>query len=93
MSDTWKLVITRVDNGFVLDGRADEGDAKIKWTIQDDERDELKSGEELLWTVADYFGLLGGRHDKERLHICRKRGDKHEGPEEPGEPGETEGKA
>ncbi len=81
MSDAWRLIISRVDNGYVIDGRADEGGAKIKWTIQDDERDELRSGEELMLTIADYFALLGGRYDKERLHICRRRGDKYGGPE------------
>ena len=80
----WDLTITRNSNGFRLNWNEDAEDGTLiaqEEVIQDDEGDELKSGEELLWWVMDYFGLGGSRHDKERLTITRKRGDKYMPPE------------
>jgi hypothetical protein len=87
MSDEWYLKITRVSDGYLLEYRNDEYSYDenpdvsplIQAVVADDEGDELKGGEELLWRVINHFGLEGGRHDKERLRITREPGDKYEG--------------
>ena len=67
--EKWWLKITRVSNGFFLEGN--DGN----WLIQDTD-DPLKSTEELLWDVTEYFLLGGYKHDKERIRIVReKRGE------------------
>ena len=70
--------ITRVGNGYICRFPRDEGDPG--WAaevITDDEIDELKSGEGLLWWIIDYFSIGGSRHDAQRLRIKREPGDKH----------------
>lgn len=68
----WDLTITRETNGYVLDGFFNS-DVRSKEVIEDYEVDELKSGESLLWTVMEYFGFGGSKHDKERIMIVRKK--------------------
>jgi len=63
----WTLTITRHDNGYFLQGEP-EG---LRWMIEDDEKDELKSNESLLWEVINYFNFGGSKHDKVRLQITR----------------------
>lgn len=67
----WDLKIARVSNAYVLDGIADTGNRK-KLVIKDDDMDELKSHQRLLWEVMDYFGFGGTKHDKERIKIIRE---------------------
>jgi len=62
--EKWWLKITRVSNGFFLEGN--DGN----WLIQDTD-DPLKSTEELLWDVTEYFLLGGSKHDAERIRIVR----------------------
>lgn len=84
----WDLKITKADNGFGLRWEEEDEDGRPclhEEVIQDDDMDDLKSGQELLWHVINYFSLGGSRHDKERLHISRKRGDKYMPPEKPNE--------
>lgn len=79
-----ELTITRANNGFILEFEEeteDGGPYPAAETIQDDENDELKSWESLLWFVMEYFALGGSRYDKKRLYIARKQGDKYEPPE------------
>ncbi len=66
----WKLTIVREQDCYIL-----EGTAEGKWAIEDDERDELKSHERLLWEVMDYFGFGGSKHDALRLRISRENRD------------------
>lgn len=73
--------IERLDNGFVCN--MFDGDEEGDWNTsvyQEDENDELKAIEEVLWSIVEFFGKMGSRYDKERIHICRKRGDKFEKP-------------
>lgn len=74
--DYWafNLIITREGNGYVLDGVSDSG-GRLRTVIEDDEVDELKSGESLLWEVMSYFGFGGSKHDAERLFIQRQRNE------------------
>lgn len=76
------LQIMRGDNGFKLDWwlEDDNGDIGHTEVIQDDEDDEMKSGEQLLWFVIDHFNLGGSKFDKKRLAIKRVRGDHYEPP-------------
>ena len=75
----WKLEISRGENGYKCryDEEIEDGEVIYREEyIQDDEGDELKSGEELLWYVLEYFGLGGSKHDPERLRIIREKKEK-----------------
>jgi len=63
----WSLTITRIDNGYMLHG------SDYDSVIEDVESDPLRSGEELLWNVMDYFDLRGSKHDPERLRVVREK--------------------
>ncbi len=83
MSDYF-LKITRVDNGYTLESVGDEPNEEGCYhttteVVQDSEDDALKSGEQLLWNIIEFFGLAGSRHDRERLVVERQKGDKYEG--------------
>ena len=74
----WTLEITRGDNGYKFRWWDELDDGSCVWHeeyIEDDEMDELKSGEEMLWEVADHFSLGGSKHDAERLKIVREKRD------------------
>ena len=74
----WTLEITRGDNGYKLRWWDELDDGSEFWHeeyIEDDEVDELKSGENLLWGVLDHFSLGGSKHDAERLRIVREKRD------------------
>lgn len=74
----WRLEIERADNGYILTGTSYEQEEPVEFefVIQDDETDELKSHEELLWEVMDYFNFQGSEHDTERLTITREKNEK-----------------
>jgi hypothetical protein len=74
---SWSIEITRGENGYKLSYREDVDDERY-WVwkeeyIQDDDVDELKSGEELLWWLVEYFSLGGSKHDPERIRIVREK--------------------
>jgi len=69
----WSLTITRADNGYLLKGKSDNMGAPMTFVIEDDEQDELKSHEELLWEVMEYFSFQGSKHDKERIRVTREK--------------------
>lgn len=74
----WSVEISRGENGYKcgywVDTEDDQWERKEEY-IQDDEVDELKSGEELLWWVLEYFSLGGSKHDPERIRIIREKGE------------------
>lgn len=81
---SYQLRITRGDNGYRLDWEDEainddplgEGEMiRHEEYIQDDEGDELRSIEELLWWITDHFGRGGSKHDPERLRIVRELPD------------------
>jgi hypothetical protein len=87
----YDLTITRADNGFTLEWEEeneDGGPYPTMEVIQDDEDDEMKSGEELLWWVMSHFDLGGSKFDKKRLNVNRVRGDHYEPPSKQEEPDE-----
>jgi len=44
----------------------------VEEVIEDDESDELKANESMLWWILEYFGGTGSKHDKERIRIVRQ---------------------
>jgi len=68
----WTLTISKVQNGYVLQGKSDVG-VPVVSVIQNDEKDELKSGEALLWEVIEYFNFGGSKHDKDRIRVIREK--------------------
>ena len=69
----WQLIITRESNGYHLVLNEDQDIVKNCLVIQDDDKDALKSHEELLWEVMDYFNFRGSKHDDERIRITREK--------------------
>jgi hypothetical protein len=63
----WFLRISKVSNGYILTS------TDMQEVIEDDDKDELKSGEELLWKVMEYFNFYGSKHDPERLRVIREK--------------------
>ncbi len=74
----WGMEIIRVGNGYKL-RMAGDAELIMEAVVEDAEDDELKAGEELLWTVMEHFGFGGSRHDKERITITREPGEKYKG--------------
>lgn len=79
----WKLEITRVENGYVLWAPPeDEEHASREWVIEDDVIDELKSHENLLWDIMEFFNFGGSKHDLERIKIKREKKNEDRADEE-----------
>jgi len=74
-NEKWELTIRSEFNCYILIG--DIEGVKRTWTIEEDENDDLKMHERLLWEVIEFFQMQGSRYDKERLTIVRKMGDKY----------------
>jgi len=69
----WSLTITRVHNGYLLEGSSSSDGTPIKLVKEDDKKDKLKIHERLLWEIIEYFNFGGSKHDKERIQIIRKK--------------------
>lgn len=63
----WSVTITRIDNGYVLQGN------NIDYAIEDNDQDELRSHADLLWKIMEYFNFGGSKHDPERIRIIREK--------------------
>jgi len=70
--EEWTLSITKADNGYVLKGKSDFG-APMTLVIEEDDKDELKASEALLWEIMEYFSFGGSKHDRERIRITREK--------------------
>ncbi len=71
--EKWSLTITRALNGYVLEGTSDNSGLPCTEVIEDEDKDELKSHEALLWFIMDYFSFQGSKHALERLRVTRER--------------------
>ncbi len=72
--EDWGIEIIRVSNGYMLHfPHPNTGETWATEVIEHDDDDELKSAEELLWRIAEFFDLLGSKHDKERLRVIREK--------------------
>ncbi len=67
-SSEWSVKITRGNNGYILSNDVEYNPPLV---IEDDEKDELKSHENLLCEIINYFNFGGSKHDKVRLRITR----------------------
>ena len=77
----WGIRITRTDNGYIAEWETllDDDVVRINRAVFEDKNDDpLDATEEVCEFLIDFFGQGGGRHDKERLHVTRIPGDKHE---------------
>lgn len=69
----WSMKIIRVDNGYKIQLPPEsKGEVAREFVIEDDDTDELKSHEELLWQVMEVFAFGGSKHDKVRLRVVRE---------------------
>ena len=71
----WRITIEKVESGYILDVPESNDELGKKWVRGEDEQDELKAIEAVLWDVLGYFGHSGSKHDAERIRIVR---EKHE---------------
>ena len=76
--ENWDARVERVDNGYVVYLSGDDPNSGSIAVCENDDDDELKSFESVLWELMEHFGVVGNRHDKERLSIVRVPGDKYE---------------
>lgn len=67
----YKLEITQVDNGFVLEGNTGETDSNSKVVIEipNTEFGELEGMEQLLRIVMDYFGVYYNKNNAKNIVI------------------------
>lgn len=72
MIEEWTLKISKIDNGYILEGNRDEEGNYLYMVIEETD-DELKAPEQLLRGIMEYFSLLGSKHDVQRLQIVRQK--------------------
>lgn len=68
----WLLEIEKVDNGYVLTGQFGDAETITKKIIEEksnENLDELKSMQFLLWEIQEYFGIYNSKHNDYRLEI------------------------
>jgi len=70
LDDPWRVVITRVSNGYWIHGS--EGDA-----VAVEGKDATEAALHMLWEVNERVGEIGSRYDAERISIGVAPGDKH----------------
>ena len=80
--EEWKLTITRVTNGYIIQGKTDNANMSFLEVIEEkrtaDEElpdgiaDELFGMRELLWFVMEYFGVFNSHHEKWMLDVSIK---------------------
>jgi len=81
---TFELIIEKVDNGFLCYNRntTEEG-GQVKFVIKErndiTENDDVEATQELLYSIVEYFGIGGSKHDARRISIGIEPGDKYLG--------------
>lgn len=73
-----KLLISRVNNGFIVEDKSNIEASPVTNVCQINEEDPTAAIEEVLWFVIEFFGELESRYSKERIVIKREPGDKYE---------------
>lgn len=58
-----KLTIERASNGFILSGE------EVHEVVQEKEDSELEALQTLLYSVLDWAGYYGSKHDAQRLFV------------------------
>lgn len=78
MKSDWNIKINKADNGFVLEWEeVDEDENSTKTVINhskvieesDEDNGELIAMQNLLWEVAEHFGVSYSKHNKFNLNI------------------------
>ena len=73
-----KTTIEQVDNGFIItipDYEGTSDTVKIVHECSDEEFSEVDAFEAVLWSLVEYFGFYGSKHDEKRIHIDVRPGD------------------
>jgi len=71
----WKLIITKVDNGYILNMPSEEEGVSITQVVEeldeyeDEPHYELLMMQEVLLKVQDMFGVYNSKHNSHRLNI------------------------
>lgn len=66
------LEIIKVENGFSI--KDNEGKITV---VEEKDGDELAAAEALLWAILEFFNLNGTKHDRERIAVIRKIGERY----------------
>ena len=76
----WEIKIRKVENGYILEWE-DESESQENYFINntkvfeieencdEDKLNELKTLENVLWEITNYFGVYYSKHDKYNLTI------------------------
>ena len=68
-----EVIIERADNGYIIlsDSNMEEGsDRKYKDVFEDcGDFQEVESFIKAVWFLAEYFGVLGSKHDEKRFWV------------------------
>ena len=64
--DKWELHISKEANCYLLTGKPGDYNHTITWSIEEDERDELKADKRLIYEIMDYFAIIGLKVIKEK---------------------------
>ena len=74
-----KLTIESADNGYVLSYVDDAAPScPMNYIVVEEEKTDVRTMQKLLWSVIDYFGVSGSKHDDERIHVVLKNPDMEE---------------
>ncbi len=66
-----KLTIEKVDNGFIISGDA----RREVYSNGYDDSEDLIAIQSMLYSVLEYFGYFGSKHDTERLKVVIEKQD------------------
>ena len=69
----WTITIEKVGSGYILEVPEPNDELGKKWVREEDDQDELKAIETVLWDILNYFGHGGSKHDDERIRIVREK--------------------
>ena len=78
MNEEWSMKIIRTNNGYIVSTPSESQDMESQeFVLEDNDADALRSHQDLLYEVMDYFAFSGSKYDKERLKVVREKGDKY----------------
>ena len=66
----WQLIITKADNGFIIESQAEvDGGIIDRSQVFDDNQGELECAKNMLESVKEYFDINYSKHNKKNLII------------------------
>jgi len=66
--------IRQVSNGWIV-----EGEDTTVYSFDDEDTSRLEAFRYVLWEVVEQFGMVGSRHDAQRVRVVLEPGDKFVG--------------